>query len=160
MKVADDDRKRADKENSTLTMQTEDAENKLEKIVHEKMPMELVNHDLKIVKNCLQHNLDNEVRKCEREKEKLQKDLNCQTESKKIKNEMELESNQRKAEEEKPKQEKKIEKLTSEIAKLTETISNKEKHFQVSKIKEENKLIKHCVLFYCRCIKVTSTTRA
>jgi len=137
LKVADDDRKRADRENNTLTMQTEDAENKLEKTVHDKITMEIVNHDLKIDRDRLQHNLDNEVRKCEREKEKLEKDLNCQMESKKIKNEMELETNRRKAEEEKQKQEKKIEKLATENAKLTETISNKES--EISDLKNKSK---------------------
>ena len=69
VKLADDKRQQAERENISMARKTEDLESNLERTVHEKMAMEQINHDLKVDKDRLQHNLDNEVRRCQRETE-------------------------------------------------------------------------------------------
>ena len=140
LKLADDEFKRADRMNNALVMKTEDLENRLEKSVYDKMTMEIINHNLKIDRDRLQHNLDNEIRRCQREKEKLEKDLNFQFETQTLKNEMELETNCRKADEVKEKLEKKIEKLSDEIEKLTETLRAKETEISDLKTKFKHEM--------------------
>jgi len=138
--LLNDERRRADRKNSSLLIKTVDLENKLERTVHDKMTMEIMNHNLMGVKDHLQHNLDNEVRRCQREKEKLETDHHLQLESRKLKNKMELESSQRKADEAKQKLLKQIEKLTSETAKLMETIRAKDAMISELKMKFKDEM--------------------
>merc|ERR1712213_8066 len=103
VKLADDKRQQAERENISMARKTEDLESNFERTVHEKMAMEQINHDLKVDKDRLQHNLDNETRRCQREEEKMEKDFSQKMESQKMKNNMELETNKNKADEMKAK---------------------------------------------------------
>merc|ERR1712130_1043161 len=137
VKLADDKRQHAEKENISMARKTENMESNLDRTVHEKMAMEGINHDLKVDKDRLQHNLDNETRRCQREAEKMAKDFSQKIESQKMKNDMVMETNKNKAEEMKAKAEKKIAKFEEEKAKLTEKISTKEA--ELSDLKTKNK---------------------
>merc|ERR1712198_349198 len=99
VKLADEKRRHSERTNTSMARKTEDLENNLHRSVHEKMTMEQINHDLKVDRDRLQHNLDNEIRRCQREKEKMEKDFNLKMESQKMKNDMEIEINKKKADE-------------------------------------------------------------
>merc|ERR1712198_284784 len=138
VKLADEKRRHSERTNTSMARKTEDLENNLHRSVHEKMTMEQINHDLKVDRDRLQHNLDNEVRRCQREKEKMEKDFNLKMESHKMKNDMEIEINKKKADEMKAKAEKKIEKLETKKANLAETISAKEAEISDLKTKKKD----------------------
>ena len=119
-----------------LSSKIEDLRDNLQRSYRESLVMKLVNHDLEVDRDRLQHDFDMEVRRCQLEAEKMENDFNLKMENQQSFNDLEIETCKRKSNEIKIKSENIIERLEAEKAILAKIFSNK--MAEVSDLKSAN----------------------
>ena len=117
--MADSSKKKVEKKNNILEAKKEEIESKQEKVDHDKLEEEVNNHDLKMARDTLQHDLDNALREHQRGKENMEREFSQKFQKMNFDHLKTIEDHRKQAVEAQNKPDEKIENMTAEQETLT-----------------------------------------